>query len=78
MIPPTDTDSPSLKGPTVVLPLMKVTVVAGESMEMQVIVDGGPGVNSGGSLMVGPAGRRKGLNHITDHKSNNCYIEDYF
>ena len=57
--PPTDTDSPSLKGPTVVLPLMKVTVVAGESVEMQVIVDGDPGVNSGGSLTVGPAGGRK-------------------
>ena len=78
MTTPTDTDSPSLKGPTVVLPLMKVTVVAGESVEMQVIVDGDPGVNSGGSLTVGPAGGRKSINHITDHKSNNSNIEDYF
>ena len=80
MTPPTDTDSPSLKGPTVVLPLMKVTVVAGESVEMQVTVDRNPGVNSGGSLTVGPAGGRKSNNHITDHLPNNCYIlvDDYF
>ena len=66
MTPPTHTDSPSLKGPTVVFPLMKVTVVAGEPVEMQVIVDGDPGVNSRGSLMVGPAGEKE-LNRITDH-----------
>ena len=59
MTPRTDIDSPSLKGPTVVLPLMKVTVVAGEPVEMQVTVDGDPEVNSRGSLMVGPAGGRK-------------------
>ena len=68
MTPPMSTDSPSLKGPTVVLPLMKVTVVAGESVEMQDTVDGDPGVNTTGSLMVGPAGGRKSsIIRITDH-----------
>ena len=42
-------------------------MVAGESVEMQVIVDGDPKVNSRASLTVGPAGGRKSINHITDH-----------
>ena len=55
-------------------------MVAGESVEMQVTVDGDPGVNCRGSLTVGPARGRKSINHITDHLPNNCYIpvDDYF
>ena len=50
------TDSPSLKGPTVVLPLVKVTVVATEPVEVQVRVeDGDPGVNIRGLVMLGIA-----------------------
>ena len=49
-------DSPSLKGPTVVLPLMKVTVVATEPVEVQARVeDGDPGVNIRGLEMLGIA-----------------------
>ena len=56
MTPPKSIDSPSLKGPTVVLPLMKVTVVATEPVEVQVRVeDGDPGVNIGGVEMLGRA-----------------------
>ena len=49
------TISSSLKGPTVILPLVKVTVVAGEPVEIQVTVDGDSGVNSRGSTMIGRA-----------------------
>ena len=57
MTPPNSIDSPSLKGPTVViLSLMKVTVVATEVVEVQVRVeDGDPGVNTRGLVMVGTA-----------------------
>ena len=56
MIPPNSIDSPSLKGPTVVLPHMKVTVVATEPVEAQVRVDDGdPGVNIRGLEMLGIA-----------------------
>ena len=56
MTPPTTTDSPSLKGPTVVLPLMKVTVVATEPVEVQVRVeDEDPRVNTSELVMVGAA-----------------------
>ena len=55
MAPPDSIDSPSLKGPTVVvLPLIKVTVVATEPVEVQVRVeDEDPWVNIRG---VGDAG----------------------
>ena len=57
MTPPDSIDSPSLKGPTVVVPpLMKVTVVATEPVEVQVRVeDGDPGVNTSGLVMLGTA-----------------------
>ena len=49
-------DSSSLKGPTVVPSLMKVTVVATEPVEVQVrIEDEAPGVNTSGLVMVGTA-----------------------
>ena len=50
-------DSPSLNGPIVVLcPLMKVTVVATEVVEVQVrVMDEGPGVNTRGLVIVGRA-----------------------
>ena len=56
MTPLSVADSPSLKGPIEVLPLVKVTVVAGEPEEVQVRVEGeGPGVRL---VMVGASGGR--------------------
>ena len=57
MTPPKSIDSPSLKGPTVVVPsLMKVTVVATEPVEVHVRVeDENPGVNTSELVMVGAA-----------------------
>ena len=50
------TDSPSLKGPTVVPSLVKLTVVAGEPVEVQVrLEDGDPAVNTRGLVMLGPS-----------------------
>ena len=52
-------DSLSLKGPTVLLFLMKVTVVATEVLEMQVRVeDEDPQVNTRGLVMLGLAAGR--------------------
>ena len=60
MTPPNSIDSPSLKGPTVVLSVMKVTVVATEPVEVQVRVeDEDPGVNTRGLMMLGIAARRE-------------------
>ena len=53
-------DSPSLRGPTVVPSLTKVTVVAGEPVEVQVRVeDEDPGVNTRGLVMVGRSAWRE-------------------
>ena len=76
MTPPKSIDSPSLRGPTVVLSLMKVTVVATEPVEVQARVeDGDPGVNIKGLEMLGTTvaggkrvlSRRQGGLTITDH-----------
>ena len=59
MAPLNSIDSPSLKGPTVVLSLMKVTVVATEPVEVQVRVeDEGSRVNTRGLVMLGMAGEK--------------------
>ena len=55
MTPLSVADSPSLKGPIEVLPLLKVTVVAGEPVEVQIREDEGPMVRL---LTVGGAGGR--------------------
>ena len=56
MTPLSVADSPSLKGPIEVLPLLKVTVDAGEPVEVQVRVEGeDPRVRL---VMVGGAGGR--------------------
>ena len=56
MTPLSVADSPSLKGSIEVPPLLKVTVVAGEPVEVQVRVEGeDPGVRL---VMVGAAGGR--------------------
>ena len=64
MAPSNSIDSPSLRGPTVVSSLVKVTVVATEPVEVQVRVeDMDPGVNTR-LVMLGTAGEKYTISQI--------------
>ena len=67
-MPSNSIDSPSLKGPTVVPSLMKVTVVATEVVELHVRLDDeDPGVNIRELIMLGlAAGRDIQCSVVTD------------
>ena len=81
MTPPDSIDSPSLKGPTVVLSLTKMTVVATEPVEVQVRVeDGDPGVNIKGLVMLGIAvvgGKKQEYNLILSKQKEGHIITDH-
>ena len=81
MTPPKSIDSPSLKGPTALPSLMKVTVVAIEVVEVQVrLEDEDPRVNTRGLVMLGIAAAES----ITGHKCHSqrrnegCIIADHY